>query len=58
MTTAERTEWPALPRMAPKSYDKECSQSGEGPTPLLLLDVFEKGWRRGRIGVWWGLYEK
>ncbi len=26
--------------MAPKSYDKECSQSGEGLTPLLLLDVF------------------
>lgn len=40
--TAERTEWLALPPMAPKSYDWNCSQSGEGPTPVLLLDIEEK----------------
>lgn len=38
-STAERTEWLALPRMAPKSYDWKSSQSGEGLMPLLLLEI-------------------
>ena len=37
--TAEGTEWLASPPMAPKSYDWKCSQRGEGPTPLLLLEI-------------------
>lgn len=38
-STAERTEWLALPRMAPKSYDWKCNHSGEGLMPLLLLEI-------------------
>ena len=37
--TAERTEWLALPPMAPESYDWKCNQDGEGLMPLLLLEM-------------------